>query len=214
MSTTAAVSGTTLVDVAAITAPHTTNSTGHVHIRTTSTTITGGTIRSMPWLPAQFVHPDRVEVATGHHLRPIRASDVELDYPAVMGSRERLWSIFGAAWGWPPADMTYEQDRVDLARHEREIAAHQSFNYALFDAPESALLGCVYIDPPEKAGADAEISWWVIDSLVGGDVERALDLALPAWIAESWPFARPRYLGRDLSWADWMALPTPRDAAR
>ncbi|MGZ4640393.1 MAG: hypothetical protein ACXV2J_15195, partial [Actinomycetes bacterium] len=67
------------------------------------------------WLPADFVHPQRVELVTGHHLRPIRASDVDLDMPAVMGSQERLWSIYGEAWGWPPATMTHEQDRDDLA---------------------------------------------------------------------------------------------------
>ena len=49
------------------------------------------------WLPADFAHPTRVEVPFGHHLRPIRAEDVDLDMIAVMGSRERLWSIYGAA---------------------------------------------------------------------------------------------------------------------
>ena len=29
----------------------------------------------------------------GHHLRQIRADDVDIDYPAVMGSRERLWAL-------------------------------------------------------------------------------------------------------------------------
>jgi hypothetical protein len=43
-----------------------------------------------------------------------------------MGSRERLWGIFGPAWAWPKETMTYEQDRADLLRHEKEIAAHQS----------------------------------------------------------------------------------------
>lgn len=95
----------------------------------------------------------------------------------------------------------------DLARHEAEIAAHQSFNYALFDDPETALLGCVYIDPPEKAGADAEISWWVVDAQAGTDLQRALDALVPQWIAAAWPFTRPRFIGRDLSWADWLALP-------
>jgi len=56
----------------------------------------------------------------GYHLRPITAADTDLDYPAVMGSRERLWSIYGQAWDWPPASMTYQQDRDDLARHEAE----------------------------------------------------------------------------------------------
>src|SRR4028119_1554921 len=142
-----------------------------------------------PWLPPTFEHPTRVELGTGHHLRPIRATDVDLDMPAVMGSQQRLGaryrqarrrpprgprapahrrrpsratgvdldmpavmgsqqrlrSIYGKAWAWPPPDMTHEQDREDLARHEAEIEAHESFNYALFDDQETALLGCVYI---------------------------------------------------------------------
>jgi hypothetical protein len=161
----------------------------------------------MGWLPADFTHPVRVEVPGGYHLRPITAADTDLDYPAVMGSRDRLWSIFGPAWGWPPATMTYQQDRDDLARHEAEIAAHESFNYALFDAGETVLLGCVYLDPAEKQGADAEISWWVVDEQAGGELDRTLAEFVPQWVAAAWPLRRPRYPGRDLSWADWLALP-------
>lgn len=51
--------------------------------------------------------------------------------------------------GLAPATMTYQQDLEDLARHEAENAAHLSFNYALFNDAETALLSCVYIDPPE-----------------------------------------------------------------
>jgi RimJ/RimL family protein N-acetyltransferase len=161
----------------------------------------------MPWLPADFVHPERVDVGPEHHLRPIRATDVDLDMVAVMGSQPRLWSIFGPAWGWPPPDLTRQQDWTELARHEAEIEAHESFNYALFDNAESALLGCVYIDPPEKVGADAEISWWLVDAAVGTALERALDAFVPQWLASSWPFTAARHIGRDISWADWIALP-------
>jgi hypothetical protein len=56
----------------------------------------------MGWLPDDLVHPVHVPLPGGaYHLRPIRESDAVLGYPAVMGSRERLWSIFGPAWGWP-----------------------------------------------------------------------------------------------------------------
>ncbi|KRF35256.1 GNAT family N-acetyltransferase [Nocardioides sp. Soil805] len=165
-----------------------------------------------PWLPPSFEHPTHVEVGLGHHLRPIRAEDVDLDMVAVMGSRERLWRIYGDAWGWPPAGMTREQDREDLARHAAEMLTHESFNYALLDTDETALLGCVYIDPPQKqsaqqVGADAEISWWVVDECVGTDLEAALDDLVPRWIAAAWPLRRPRYVGRDLPWAEWLALP-------
>jgi hypothetical protein len=147
----------------------------------------------MAWLPDDFTHPTMVPVMDGYHLRPIRESDTEIDYPAVMGSRERLWRLYGEAWGWPTPTMTIEADREDLARHEREIEAHESFNYALLNLAETELFGCVYIDPSERAGVDAEISWWVVDAQVGTPLEAAMDIVVPRWIAGVWPFEKPRY---------------------
>lgn len=160
------------------------------------------------WLPEGFEAPKYVDlVDTGFHLRQIGPADTDLDMAAVMGSQERLWSIFGEAWGWPPKHMTAEQDRADLDRHAAEMARNESFNYALFDTAETMLVGCVYIDPPERVGADADVSWWLIDDFVGTSLEQVLDQFVPAWIGSAWPFTDPRYLGVDLSWADWLALP-------
>ena len=148
------------------------------------------------WLPDGFSHPQRLDLPTGHHLRAIREADVDIDFPAVMGSRERLWSKYGAAWGWPPAYLSYEADRKDLARHEREIAAQETFNYAVMDEAETALLGCVYIDPPDgdsPPGTDAVVSWWVVDGAVGTDLERALGELIPLWLAETWRFRSVHY---------------------
>jgi hypothetical protein len=146
----------------------------------------------MSWLPRGFAHPERVDLPTAHHLRPIRESDVAaIDYPAVMGSRERLWDKYGEAWGWPPADMSFEADRKDLARHEAEIAAHESFNYAIFDPAETELLGCLYVDPPDDgspAGTEAVVSWWVVDHEVGGELENALEAFVPGWLNDMWGF--------------------------
>ena len=74
-------------------------------------------------------------------------------------------------------------------------------------ADETELLGCVYIDPTDKPGADADISWWVVDECVGTDLETALDEFVPRWVAEVWPLERPRYVGRDLTWQEWLAIP-------
>jgi len=148
------------------------------------------------WLPDDFEHPERVDLPTGHHLRPIREADVDIDYPAVMGSRERLWAKYGEAWGWPPATMSHEADRADLAHHEAEIAAHEAFNYAVLDEGETELLGCVYIDPPDARspkGADAVVSWWVVDQHHGGELERALDELVPRWLADTWRFTAVYY---------------------
>ena len=82
--------------------------------------------------------------------RPGNRNDTELDLVAVSGSRERLDSIYGRAWRRPPEALTAEQDREDLQHHADEMETHESFDYAQFDAEEAALLGCVYIDPPEK----------------------------------------------------------------
>jgi hypothetical protein len=132
----------------------------------------------MAWLPDDFTHPERVELGTGHHLRPIRESDVDIDFPAVMGSRERLWVKYGEAWGWPPATMTLEQDRDDLAHHEAE----------------TELLGCVYIDPPgSQAPADAVVSWWVVDRMVDSDLDRELGEFVPRWLDDAWGFRAVDY---------------------
>jgi hypothetical protein len=150
----------------------------------------------MTWLPEGFRHPERVDLPTGHHLRPIREADVDLDYVAVMSCRERLWARYGEAWGWPPADLSHEADRRDLARHEAEIAAHEAFNYAVLDKTETALLGCVYIDPPDERAppdADAVVSWWVVDETGGTDLESALAEFVPPWLTGTWGFESVHY---------------------
>lgn len=159
------------------------------------------------WLPTGWEHPRLIPLGSSHHLRPIRASDVDLDVRAVRSSRERLWSIYGLAWNWPPLRLDREQVAADLARHASETEAHESFTYALFDSDELGLLGHVYIDPPMKAGADAEISWWIVDELVGSDLEARLNSFVPSWVASDWPLESPRYVGHDMPWDVWLDLP-------
>jgi DMSO/TMAO reductase YedYZ molybdopterin-dependent catalytic subunit len=90
----------------------------------------------MAWLSGDFVHPERMELPSGHHLRPIRAADVDIDYPAVMGSRVRLWEKYGEAWGWPPATAS-RTIREDLAPREREIATPKP-SARIWTAPDRA----------------------------------------------------------------------------
>ena len=85
--------------------------------------------------------------------------------------------------------MTFDEDRADLARHEREMDALESFNYAILDDAETKLLGCLYIDPPGPGappGAEATASWWVVDEAVGTPLELELSEALPRWLADAW----------------------------
>lgn len=147
----------------------------------------------MSWLPDTFTHPARVDIGSEHHIRPISASDVDLDMVAVMGSQERLFSIYGQSWGWPPATMTREQDLKDLEHHVREMQTRESYNYAIFGDDESQLLGCIYIDQPDDDQHDAVVSWWVINDLVGRELDTALESFVPSWLKKDWPFSNVRF---------------------
>ena len=47
---------------------------------------------------------------------------------------------------------------------------------------------------------------WVVDDKAGTELEPELDELVPRWIPDAWPFSKPRHIGRDLSWAEWLAL--------
>jgi hypothetical protein len=54
-------------------------------------------------------------------LRPLRATDVQLDYDAVINSRTELLRSSGGTW--PREGFTLEEDVADLELHEREPEA-------------------------------------------------------------------------------------------
>lgn len=151
------------------------------------------------WLPMDFIHPQRVEFGDGIYLRPIRATDVDIDLIAVHANREALWAQYGAAWDWPPEQLERESDREDLARHAEEAERHESFNYAILSGAEGAadqrLLGCVYVDPPVDAHDDgsnceAEVSWWCVSD-APPRLTSELGAFVREWIATAWPFSAP-----------------------
>jgi len=160
----------------------------------------------MGFLPRDFQPPAGLEHER-FHLRPIKIHDVVKDYDAVMTSRDHLWELFGEAWRWPPATLTLEEDLVDLAWHQKEGELKHSFNFAVMSRDESRLLGCVYVDPPTKAGFDAEVFWWARQDELANGLEEAIGDAARAWIGAWWPFERVAFPGRDQPWPEWDALP-------
>lgn len=78
-------------------------------------------------------------------LRPIVADDAEMDYAAVMETREhlRLWRQST----WPEDDFTVEANREDLIELEQRHAAHRAFTYTVLDSDGTECLGCVYVYP-------------------------------------------------------------------
>src|SRR5690606_23024234 len=95
--------------------------------------------------------------------RKLRASDVYLDYIAVMSSIDIIKQTRGGSW--PTPDLRFEDDMIDLAWHQREFENGSSFAYTIMSPDETECLGCFYLYPagfrgeaPE--GSDADVSFW------------------------------------------------------
>jgi hypothetical protein len=160
----------------------------------------------MRFLPPDFEVPGPLETDR-FRIRPLTIHDLVKDYDAVMTSREQLWEQFGQAWGWPPEDLTLEQDLIDLAWHQKEAQRRSSFAYVVMRPDERVQLGCVYIVPSHKQGFDAAVATWVRASEVPGGLDEELYGTVRGWLAERWPFTRVAWPGRELPWEAYDALP-------
>lgn len=138
-------------------------------------------------------------------LRPLRETDAELDYEAVMESREflRVWEQST----WPADDFTLEANRQDLARHEREHTEGVAFTYTVMRPDEQECLGCVYTFPTgapmysrPRISAVAEDAWaaheaatyfWVRTSRLADGLDRRLLDALGQWFRRDWGMTQP-----------------------
>jgi hypothetical protein len=136
------------------------------------------------------------EMQTGRLvLRPLRASDAERDYDAVMSNPAELRRWSGGEW--PSNDFTLAENLADLERHEREHEHGEAFTYTVLAPDEARCLGCVYIVPvwPEAvplcgaAACAACVGFWVRASEGANDLDRHLLTALRGWLGTEWPFA-------------------------
>ncbi|HIW63670.1 MAG TPA: hypothetical protein H9881_14540 [Candidatus Stackebrandtia excrementipullorum] len=141
-------------------------------------------------------------------LRPITADDAEIDYAAVMESREflRKWEQSS----WPEDDFTVEANRKDLEGLEKRHDARSTFTYTVIDAAGTRCLGCVYIVPTDSrmfASAtisavdgrqwndyDAVVYFWVRKSELAARTDRTLLDELRRWLSHEWTFTRTLFV--------------------
>lgn len=127
-------------------------------------------------------------------LRPLRATDVELDYDAVMSSAEALRRWSGSEW--PRDGFTLAENLADLERHEREHNERKAFTFTVVNPKETRCLGCVYLVPvwPEVdalcvgAAHAAAVDFWVRTSELAGDLDRHLLATALDWFGSEWAF--------------------------
>ena len=132
-------------------------------------------------------------------LHPLTVGHVDLDYAAVMASREQLnrWS----QTTWPTPDFTLAENRADLERHQREHTEGIAFTYTVLDPTASRCLGCVYITPVPDSSAHlytkedyaARVGFWIRSDELDSDLESHLLATLRAWFVAEWPFDRILY---------------------
>ncbi|MEU0649675.1 N-acetyltransferase [Streptomyces umbrinus] len=159
------------------------------------------------WPDRDYDHPQLVRHER-FTARPITIDDAIRNYAAVMASRPALWEMFGAVWRWPAEDLTLAVNIVHEAWHQRETDLRRAFYYTLVDPSENYEIGCLYIDRAVKAGADADVTYWVRTDEPGEELEPVVDAWARRWLTEDWPFERVRWPGRDVSWTEWSALPS------
>jgi len=152
-------------------------------------------------LPPDVDVPARVDTDV-FVIRPLTIDDVERDYEAVMSSRERLRGTFGPNDEWPTADLTIEQDRIDVAWHEKEFQRRDAFTYAVV-GDDGVQLGCVYVQPTRVPGYDAAVYYWVAESGIERGLGEVIAERVRRWIEAEWPFEAVAYPGRDVPWAEW-----------
>ena len=156
--------------------------------------------------------PDSVIIPSGmetkdFRIRILSIHDVVKDYDAVMSSIDHLRGVFGPGSSWPSADLTLEQDLIDLGWHQKEFQMGRSFAYTVMSIDESRCLGCVYVDPSEKTGYDAKVILWVRQSDIRKDLDKKLFSAVKIWLSEEWWFTTVAFPGRQLIWQEWESLP-------
>src|SRR5215472_10281469 len=139
-------------------------------------------------------------------LRPLRATDVQLDYDAVISSRAQLLRSSGGTW--PREGFTLEEDLADLERHEREHRERVAFTYTVLNPAETECLGCLYMNPLERIlGHDAEsgvylsdstayVSFWVRSTRLADHLDRRVLTALIPWFLNEWAFSHVLFIAQ------------------
>ena len=127
-------------------------------------------------------------------LRPLRTTDVELDYDAVMSSTEqlRMWSDST----WPADDFTLAGNLADLQRHQDEHEQGIAYTYTVFTPGGDRCLGCAYFTVPRPqilsvctgAAAPVSVRFWVRTAEIAGELDRYLLATLRHWLQGAWSF--------------------------
>ena len=144
------------------------------------------------FVPDDFDPPHGLSAAR-FRLEPLGPQHNEADYAAWTSSMQHIRDTPGfAASSWP-REMTIDQNRDDLLRHERDFQARTGFTYTVLSG-EDDIIGCVYIYPLKGTTDVATVSSWVRAD--HAELDGPLHRAVTEWLGRDWPFPRFEYAPR------------------
>lgn len=158
------------------------------------------------FIPADFQPPTLWE-GDGYKVVPLGPDLTEIDYKAYMSSIEHLQKTFTYSTGWPNQDVTMEDAVKDMDNEKRRFDTRESFAYAVLTPDGTRERGCVYVRPSGKQGYDAAVRMWVTQEEFDAGFDAKLFEDVKKWVAETWPFEKVAYPGREISMDEWKALP-------
>lgn len=154
-------------------------------------------MKPQPFVPVNFEVKETIETAE-FVIKKLTVDDVEPDYQAVMSSIDIIKKTRGGT-SWPFAEMTLEEDKIDLCWHQTEFDYRCSFAYTILNLERDKCLGCIYIYPPNKPwleypeNTDAVVNWWVTQEAYDNGLYSKIFKFLRNWIAKDWPFHQVYY---------------------
>ena len=144
-----------------------------------------------PFVPQEFAVPSEL-VTDQFRLQPLGPEHNVKDYQAWTSSMEHIHTTPGYQDSRWPEPMTLADNRRDLERHAADFAARAGFTYTVLDN-EGEIIGCVYIYPSGSPGGTRVESWVRADR---ANLDRALYIAVLAWLKAAWPFTTINYAER------------------
>jgi hypothetical protein len=145
-----------------------------------------------PFVPPGFEPPAGL-VHDRFVLEPLGPQHNDSDYAAWTSSMQHIHATPGFTESTWPHEMTLDENRADLERHERDFAGRTGFTYTVLDPDQRDVVGCLYIYPL-KDGPGAHVTSWVRADRA--ELDEPLAGAVAAWLETAWPFDRVVYLGR------------------
>jgi hypothetical protein len=137
-------------------------------------------------------------------LQPLTPEHVQMDYEAVMASREQLLGWSNGLW--PREGFTLAENLEDLQGHEQEHLDREAFTYTVMSPDATLCEGCVYINPWEHAleheyidatlddidagSNEAVVTFWIRSGSIERDLDRQLVRGLLDWFEREWAFSR------------------------